>query len=46
MSIADKLRLIANNVQKVFDGGRKAEYDAFWDSFQKNGAAANYAYGQ
>lgn len=32
MSIADKLRLIANNVQKVFDSGKKAENKEFWDN--------------
>lgn len=32
MSIADKFKTIAENVQKVFNAGKKAEYDAFWDS--------------
>lgn len=36
MTIADKLRLIANNVQKVFESGKKAEYDAFWDEYLKD----------
>lgn len=44
MTIAEKLRLIANNVQKVFDGGKKAEYDAFWDIYQQNGKRIQYAY--
>lgn len=44
MSIADKLKLIASNVQKVFDSGKKAEYDAFWDAFQENGNRKNYGY--
>lgn len=26
--------LIAENEQKVYDAGKKAEYDAFWDAFQ------------
>ena len=39
MSIADKLTAIAENEQKVFDAGEKAEYDKFWDAFQKNGEA-------
>ena len=37
MSIAEKLQTIAENEQKVFDAGKKAEYDAFWDSLQKKG---------
>jgi hypothetical protein len=31
MSIAEKFKTIAENVQKVFNAGKKAEYDAFWD---------------
>lgn len=45
MSISDKLMLIANNVQKVFDGGKKAEYDNFWDAEQENGNRRQYSYG-
>lgn len=37
MSIAEKLTQIAENEQKVYDAGKKAEYDAFWDSYQENG---------
>ena len=44
MSIADKLQTIAENEQKVFDAGKKAEYDAFWDKFQTNGNRADYRY--
>ena len=35
MSIAEKLELIAENEQKVFDAGKKSEYDEFWDNYQK-----------
>lgn len=42
MSIADKLTTIAENEQKVFDAGKKAEYDAFWDIYQQNGNRTNY----
>ena len=45
MSIADKLATIAANEQKVFDAGKKAEYDAFWDNFQLNGNRTNYCFG-
>lgn len=38
MSIAEKLTAIAENEQKVFDAGKKAEYDRFWDVLQENGA--------
>lgn len=44
MSIAEKLVTIAENEQKVYDAGKKAEYDAFWDVYQTNGTTANYAY--
>ena len=42
MSIAEKLTTAAENVAKVYDAGKKAEYDAFWDSFQSNGNRTNY----
>ena len=45
MSVADKIATIAENEQKVFDAGKKAEYDAFWDTFQMNGTRTNYCYG-
>lgn len=37
MSIADKLQTIAENEQKVFDGGKQAEQDRFWEEFQEGG---------
>lgn len=42
MSISDKLTTIAENEQKVFNAGKKAEYDSFWDAFQNNGKANCY----
>lgn len=33
-TIAEKLIDIADNVPKVYEAGKKAEYDAFWDRFQ------------
>lgn len=42
MSIADKLTTIAENEEKVFDAGKTAEYDTFWDSFQQNGNKSSY----
>ena len=37
MSIAEKLTTIAQNQEKVFEAGKKSEYDKFWDTFQVNG---------
>ena len=37
MSIAEKLTTVAENVPKVYEAGKKAEYDAFWDKYQNNG---------
>jgi hypothetical protein len=42
VSVADKLTTIAENQQKVYDSGKQAEYDAFWDTFQWNGTRTNY----
>lgn len=44
MSLADKLTTVAENVPKVFDAGKNAEYDRFWDDFQQNGNRTNYRY--
>lgn len=45
MSIAEKLLTVAENEQKVYEAGKQAEYDRFWDDFQKNGTRTNYWYG-
>ena len=42
MNIAEKLTAIAENEQKVFDAGKRAEYDAFWDAAQQNGSRTQY----
>ena len=42
MSIAEKLTAIAENEQKVYEAGKQAEYDAFWDSFQQSGNRTHY----
>lgn len=39
MSIAEKFEIIAD---EVYEAGKKAEYDAFWDSFQNNGSRVAY----
>ncbi|MBO7176024.1 MAG: hypothetical protein J6W14_01500, partial [Clostridia bacterium] len=33
-----------SGVESVYEAGKKAEYDAFWDSFQENGNKKAYAY--
>ena len=43
MSVAEKLTTIAKNEQKVFDAGKQAEYDAFWDAYQDKGKRTAYA---
>lgn len=42
MSIAEKLTTVAENVPKVYEAGKKAEYDDFWDAYQRNGTRTNY----
>ncbi|MBQ4109696.1 MAG: hypothetical protein IJC74_02315 [Clostridia bacterium] len=44
MSIAEKLTTIAENQEKVFEAGKKAEYDKFWDAYQYNGKRTQYIY--
>ena len=45
MSIAEKLTTVAENMPKIFEAGKKSEYDKFWDIFQQNGTRAGYQYG-
>ena len=42
MSIGEKLTIIAENMQKVYDAGVKTGYDKFWDDFQQNGNRTDY----
>jgi hypothetical protein len=44
MTISEKLTAIAENEQKVYDAGKKTEYDRFWDAFQENGKRRQYPY--
>ncbi|MBR4295755.1 MAG: hypothetical protein IKT56_02815 [Clostridia bacterium] len=51
MNIADKEQvvsannvIIAENEQKVYDAGKQAEYDRFWDAFQNYGKRTDYSY--
>lgn len=44
VEVADGTRTseYANKVGKVYEAGKKSEYDAFWDAFQVNGTRTNY----
>ena len=44
MSISDKLTTVAENVPKVYEAGKKAEYDEFWDTIQNFGKREVYYY--
>lgn len=51
MSLADKAATangnnatILENVDKVYESGRQAEYDALWDALQCKGTKTNYTY--
>ena len=44
MSIAEKLTQIAENEQKVYDAGKEAERERFWEILQDGGNATWYAY--
>lgn len=49
MSIAEKLTMIAEKIQSVFNAGvtkgKQSAYDEFWDKFQQNGNRTNYQNG-
>ena len=42
MSIAEKLTTIAENEQKVYEAGKTAEWNEFWDEFQQKGQRTMY----
>lgn len=44
MTTAEKLTKIAKNEKKVFEAGRLAEYNGFWDSIQQKGKRTDYSY--
>lgn len=43
-TIAEKLTTIAENEQKVYEAGKQAEFDNFWDTYQSNGTRVDYSY--
>lgn len=44
MTTSEKLSAIAENEQKVYDAGKKSQYDKFWDEYQQNGNRKSYNY--
>ena len=38
MTKAEKLQTIAENEPKVYEAGKKSQYDEFWDNYQQNGS--------
>ena len=42
MTMEEKLQAIAENVPKVYEAGKQAAYDAFWDAYQQNGKLTVY----
>lgn len=44
-TIAENLKTIAENVPNVHKSGKDAEWNAFWDNFQNNGARRSYNFG-
>lgn len=44
MSIADKLTTVVENVPKVYEAGKNAEREVFWQSFTANGTRKHYRY--
>ena len=44
VEVADGTRTseYGEKVREVFDAGKQAEYDLFWDAYQQNGTRANY----
>lgn len=44
MSISDVLKRLATKLSKVFDAGKDAEWNRFWDEVQQNGTRNAYSY--
>ena len=45
ISIAENALTIAENVSKIYEAGKQAEYDRFWDEYQQNGNRTDYTNG-
>lgn len=42
MSISEKTLQLKQDFDDVYEAGKKAEYDAFWDKYQQNGKRTEY----
>lgn len=45
MTIAEKIARGKSDYDGVYEAGKKAEYDEFWDGIQQNGTRTNYGWG-
>ena len=45
MTIAEQITRAKADYDEVYQAGKKAEYDRFWDSFQQNGNRTRYLFG-
>ena len=45
MTLAEKTLLLKQDYDDVYEAGKKAEYDAFWDSTQNYGERTSFIYG-
>lgn len=43
MDIAEKTLRLKTDLDDVYEAGKKAEYDAFWDDYQGNGSLKSYS---
>jgi hypothetical protein len=43
MDIAEKTLRLKTDFDEVYEAGKKAEYDAFWDAYQGNGSLKSYS---
>ena len=44
MTVAEKLTRAKADYDEVYEAGKKAEYDRFWDAYQENGQPKQYFY--
>lgn len=45
MSIAEKTLQLKQDFDNVYEAGKQANYDLFWDAYQENGNRTTYQYG-
>lgn len=42
MNLADRIRRAKTDMDEVYEAGKTAQYNAFWDAFQRTGARTSY----